>query len=370
MVAGAASAAAYVPDDDDPAVLVRAVASPTEDTAAPPTVSRAVLDGAAGAVRVDGCALLAPLELEDVGLVGLLRLGGVPDDIRPADRDVLAILATQAAIAVQNGRLYREAQGARATAEAAVRVRDDFLTAASHDLRTPLTTIVGRSDVLQMRLNSGKGIAEDWLRQQVDSLRQASARMFATVDEITDVAQLQMGHALELRLSVVDVGAMVRMTATMVAEANARWSPSQVFVDAAEAIVVHGDRARLERVVQNIIGNAIKYSTGGTPVHVDVRAADGWCYITVRDRGVGIPADEVPHIFTQFYRASTSTGVAGTGIGLAGSRTIVELHGGWISVDSAVGQGTTVVIALPCRPPGAEEVDEDEQAHAGSGMQG
>ncbi len=353
-VVRATSAAAYLRDDADSSVLVLAVTSPPDDAADPPTLPLSSVT----TPQQERCILLVPLELEDAGVVGLLRLAGIPDDVRPADRDALAILATQAAIALQNGRLYREAQEARALAEAAVRVRDDFLVAASHDLRTPLTTIVGRSDVLHMRLTAGKAITEDWLRTQIDALREAAGRMFGTVDEITDVAQLQMGRRLDLHLSSVDVSAMVRATAALMAEANARWSATQVHVDAGAPVEVHGDRARLERVVQNIIGNAIKYSPHGTPVHVEVTAADNWAYITVKDQGVGIPADEVPHIFSHFYRASTSTGIKGTGIGLAGARTIVEMHGGWISVDSAVGQGTTVVVALPCLPPQAEAVPE------------
>jgi signal transduction histidine kinase len=114
---------------------------------------------------------------------------------------------------------------------------------------------------------------------------------------------------------------------------------------------VWGDRARLERVLQNVIGNAVKYSPDGAPVQVTASMQEGWDVVVVRDSGVGIPADELPHIFTHFYRASTARGFPGSGLGLAGAKTIVEQHGGHIRVQSAVGQGTTVVVSLPCALP-------------------
>ncbi len=119
------------------------------------------------------------------------------------------------------------------------------------------------------------------------------------------------------------------------------------------AVTIQGDRARLERVLHNILGNAVKYSPRGAPVEVEVVAHEGWAIITVRDHGVGIPADELPRLFTQFYRASTARGIPGKGIGLAGARAIVEQHGGRIEIESAVGQGTTVTVYLPPHPPSA-----------------
>ena len=118
----------------------------------------------------------------------------------------------------------------------------------------------------------------------------------------------------------------------------------------ASELLVRGDRARLTRVLHNLIGNAVKYSPRGTPIDVDVQTQEQRVVITVRDQGVGIPAEELPRIFTRFFRASTARGVKGTGIGLAGSRAIVEQHHGHITVESAVGQGTTVTVCLPSSP--------------------
>jgi signal transduction histidine kinase len=237
---------------------------------------------------------------------------------------------------------------ARADAEAAVRVRNDFLTAASHDLRTPLTAIYGRVQLIQMSLANGRSLDRVRLDTHMSAIHSAIKRMVATVEEITDAAQLQMGHPLSLNIDLVDVGEMVSSVAHAMMDSSGPWRSAPVAVDVPDHLVIAGDRARLERVVQNIIGNAIKYSPQGTPIDVAVHDDDDQSVvISVRDSGVGIPADELPHVFTHFYRASTSIGIPGTGVGLAGSKTIVEQHGGQITLDSAVSKGTTVSVRLP-----------------------
>jgi signal transduction histidine kinase len=144
------------------------------------------------------------------------------------------------------------------------------------------------------------------------------------------------------------VGALVRAVA---AEYSGAAGTPRVTVQApVQAVLVCGDRVRLERVLHNLIGNAVKYSPGGIPIAVDVQTQEQWAVITVRDQGIGIPAEDLPRLFTRFFRASTAAGVKGTGIGLAGSKAIIEHHHGHITVESAVGQGTTIRVCLPCSP--------------------
>ncbi len=243
--------------------------------------------------------------------------------------------------------LHAQAVGARRVAEDAVRVRDEFLIAASHDLRTPLTGVIGYTELMQMHLESGETPDREWLLSQIDALSRAGARMRTTVDEITDVAQLQMGQPLEFHVGLVDISAVVHGVATSMTVGARRLAGAPVEVDAPPGIIVRGDSGRLARVVGNIVGNAVKYSPLGTPVRATVTQDERWVTITVRDQGVGIPADELPHVFTHFYRASTALGIAGTGIGLAGAKTIVEQHGGHIAIQSVVGEGTTVEVLLP-----------------------
>jgi signal transduction histidine kinase len=243
--------------------------------------------------------------------------------------------------------LHAQAVRARRVAEDAVRVRDEFLIAASHDLRTPLTGVIGYTELMQMHLGDSENPDKEWLLLQIDALSTAGVRMRTTVDEITDVAQLQMGRPLEFHFDPVDLGAVVRSVTTSMPVGARGPGEAPIEVDAPAGMVVRGDSGRLARVVGNIVGNAVKYSLRGTPVQVTVTRDEQWVTMTVRDQGVGIPANELPHVFTHFYRASTALGIPGTGIGLAGAKTIVEQHDGHIAIQSEVGQGTTVRVMLP-----------------------
>jgi signal transduction histidine kinase len=179
----------------------------------------------------------------------------------------------------------------------------------------------------------------------MQAIGEALMRLNAMIDEMHDVARLQVGQALDLQREEVHLSALVRAVA---AEYSGATGTPRVDVHTpAEAVLVCGDRARLERVLHNLIGNAVKYSPRGTPVDVAVQTQEQWAVVTVRDQGVGIPAEDQPRIFTRFFRASTSRGVKGTGIGLAGSKAIIEQHDGQITVQSAVGRGTTVTVCLP-----------------------
>lgn len=242
----------------------------------------------------------------------------------------------------------QEAQAAQQRTEEAIRLRDEFLTAAAHDLRTPLTNVIGRTELMRMHLDAGGAIDMAWLRTQMTSLRYAAKRMQSMIAEITDAAQLQEGKSLSLQTAEVDMSLLARTAAETVRSGTRR--ASDIVIEAAPDTVVLGDQARLERVLENVLTNAVKYSPAGTPVRVDVTRTAHWVVAGVRDTGVGIPKDELPHVFTRFYRASTAWSMPGAGLGLAGCKRIVEQHGGYITIDSAVGKGTTVAIYLPCAP--------------------
>jgi signal transduction histidine kinase len=258
-------------------------------------------------------------------------------------------------VSLLGSRAYRARQAAEASAarerelrekaEAAVQMRDEVLTLATHDMRTPVTTALGHAQLVQYDLSRGRAPDNAWLAAQMQAIGGALMRLNAMIDEMRDVARLQVGQTLDLQLEEVDVSALVRLVA---AEYSGVAGTPRVDVHApAEPVLVCGDRARLERVLHNLIGNAVKYSPQGTPVDVAVQPQEQRAVITVRDQGVGIPAEELPRIFTRFFRASTARGVKGMGIGLAGSKAIIEQHHGHITVESVVGRGTTVTVCLP-----------------------
>lgn len=226
------------------------------------------------------------------------------------------------------------------------RQKDAFLSAAAHDLRTPLTAIKGRTQMLSRRLRRRGFAGDDPLLADLDRIDTTIAKMTTVISELLDTTRLEMGNRLDLiraeaslaevtqqAISERAVGDRIRLE--IVADQRGSW-----------------DTARLERVLGNLLINALEYSADGSPVVVTVEAGQpGWARLTVRDHGIGIPADDLPHIFDRFYRGSNVSGrLPGTGIGLASVRQIVEEHGGTINVNSTEGQGTTFTIDLPCAP--------------------
>src|SRR5260370_22704350 len=170
-------------------------------------------------------------------------------------------------------------------------------------------------------------------------------------DPMKDLHRLQMGQALDLSLEQVDARTLARLVAEAYNTGLISSSPegaARIVIDVPDApMVIEGDRNRLIRVFQNVIGNAAKDSPPDTSISVSVQEQESWVVLTLRDTGVGIPTDALPQIFSHFYRASTAAGIKGTGVGLAGSKAIVEQHNGRILIESAVGQRTTGTGYLP-----------------------
>jgi signal transduction histidine kinase len=168
---------------------------------------------------------------------------------------------------------------------------------------------------------------------------------------MTDVAQLQMGEPLSFDVALVDLTALVRHAAALLSPSSARCT----LVEPVGPALVRGDAHRLERVIQNVVDNAVKFSAPQAPVVVRVEPQGTWFVIRVSDRGRGIPAEDLPRIFTRFYRGSNAASAKGSGIGLASAKAIVEQHGGRIDVRSTPDYGTTVSIRLPAATPRATD---------------
>jgi PAS domain S-box-containing protein len=266
--------------------------------------------------------------------------------LRDAEGQVVAYVGVQA-----DATARVEVERRRAEAEAAVRMRDQLLSLAAHDLRSPLTALLMQVQMQTRQLDREHvPTVEEW-RVWLTRQRELLNRELAVVQEVTDAAYLQLGQHIELQVEPVDLPELARQAAGVVAatrgDASVEIATGTDAGDMGGPIIVAGDPSRLGRVLQNVIGNAVKYSPEGAPVAVTVTPTDDGARVVVRDQGVGIPADELPRIFSPFYRASTARGVAGTGLGLAGAKAIVEQHGGTIALDSAPGVGTTVTIILP-----------------------
>jgi signal transduction histidine kinase len=230
------------------------------------------------------------------------------------------------------------------------RQKDEFLAAISHDLKTPATIIKGNANLLQRALArraDREGSAE--LAEGLEVIDESTAQLVRLVDELLDLTRLRMGHGLELDYGPADLIKIARRLAAEYQKISPRHT-IELETDLAR-MLGDWDEARIERIVANLISNAVKYSPRGGPITIQLateeRAGQEWAILAVRDHGIGIPPAELERVFEPYYRASNIAGtVSGSGIGLAGTRNIVEQHGGQISVESEVGD-TTFTVRLP-----------------------
>jgi PAS domain S-box-containing protein len=247
--------------------------------------------------------------------------------------------------------LARE-QAARAEAEAALRARDELLSAVTHDLKNPLAAIQGWAQALRRYLlaSASTDPHSEHNLQAVSSIEAGAGKVARLLDELLDVAQVQAGRPLILDLQPADLAALAQR---VVAEAQRRTPHHRIHVDT-DAPEIHGvwDPFRLERLLDNLLSNAVKYSPQGGEITLTVaRAAGDTVALRVCDEGIGIPAADLPHIFERFHRGSNVAQSPGRGIGLAVVQQIVDAHGGTISVDSRLGAGTTITVELPVTAP-------------------
>ena len=224
------------------------------------------------------------------------------------------------------------------------RMKDEFVALVSHELRTPLTSVIGYIGALR------RGLAGDLTPDQ-DQLAAVAERngnrLVRLVGDLLFSARADAGK-LELSLAPLDLD-------TVVAEACESARPFAddrgiaLTCEAVPGLGVQGDTERLAQLVDNLIGNALKFTPEGGTVSVRVFDAGGGAVIEVADTGIGIPEEEQSRLFERFYRASTATDreIQGTGLGLSVVRTIAELHGGAVDYESAVGAGTTFRVTLP-----------------------
>jgi len=267
---------------------------------------------------------------------------------------VAVILAVIAALGwTLAGRLstaYQTSLQARAEAERlasdlkrALHARDEFLAAASHDLRNPLSTIQSAAELLERSLDDPamKGRAASC----GDHIQSAAKRMAQQLDAFLDVSRLEAGRPLELKKRQHDLMPLVRQ---VVQDCQQTTQRHQLLLEGPAMLQASVDAARLQRVVGNLVGNAIKYSPEGGEVNIKLEAHDTDVILTVRDRGIGIPGADQSRIFERFQRGTNVEGrFQGTGIGLAGAKQIVEQHGGAITLKSQVGKGSTFTVRFP-----------------------
>lgn len=257
-----------------------------------------------------------------------------------SDVHVAEELARRAAMAIENARLYNEAQ-------AAIRVRDTFISVASHELRTPLTAALGQTQLLRKRMLQSGTASERDLRA-IRVIEEQSLRLNRLLGTVLDISRLDSEQFPLLREPVDLVKLATRVTEDVYPSLDHH---ELAVVTSAPALVIDGDALRLEQVLQNLVHNAVKYSPAGGRVEVQLTAAGGYARVAVSDQGVGIPSDDLPRLFARFFRVEQgqSRHISGMGIGLYVVREIVRRHGGDVTVSSVEGQGSTFTVHLPLR---------------------
>jgi PAS domain S-box-containing protein len=235
----------------------------------------------------------------------------------------------------ERGRLYREAQEA-------IRVRDDFLSIASHELKTPLTPLSLRLATLERRLERGEHVDPSTLRHA----RQHLLRITGLINDLLDASRIEAGR-LALHREPTRLDSLVEHV--LQAMEVHRGGHALHFERPSQPVLVRADPYRLEQVIANLVENAFKYSPNGGTIRVALRPRGELALLSVSDPGIGIPPDQQKLLFDRYFRARnvSARSYGGLGLGLYISRDIVERHGGRIWVESEVGRGSTFHVALP-----------------------
>ncbi|MEK6206701.1 MAG: ATP-binding protein [Chloroflexota bacterium] len=284
--------------------------------------------------------LIAPISAADQRVGALEAYADHQPVFSEDDLDLVRLLADQAAVILESRALIDEAARVHAHEEAA-RLKEDFISAAAHDLKTPLTTLVAQAQFLERRAVADPAAPADLLG--IQRIVREAKRLSGLVLELLDAARLEQGRLVGER-EPIDLVELARDISV-----RDSYQRRRISVSAQAPVVGSYDRQRIGQVLENLVENAVKYSPEESEVRIGVAQRDGRALIDVSDEGIGIPPQDLPQIFDRFHRASNvdDRRFAGMGLGLFICKGIVEQHGGRISVESRVGRGSTFHVDLP-----------------------
>ncbi len=220
------------------------------------------------------------------------------------------------------------------------RMKSEFLSTAAHELRTPMSSVLGFTHLL---LTRDYGRAKQ--RELVATVNEQAQRLSDMLNELLDLARIEARGGKDFRFEVQPLGTIVEETLSAL---HVRDDPRQVQVRLQDRhLLVNADRAKLRQALTNVVSNAYKYSPPDAPIELEVASEAGRAVLRVSDRGIGMTAEQSGRCFERFWRADPSGRIPGTGLGLSIVKEILELHGGAVEVASASGQGTCVTLRLP-----------------------
>ena len=284
--------------------------------------------------------VLAPLQVgpRTIGMLGLVR--AEEHAFVPAELDLVSLLGRLVATAVQNIRAY---EAERSTADELRRLsalRADFVSLVSHELRSPMAAVIGAARTLQGRWRE---LTPEQRGSFLGLIGDETSRLATLIDDVLDTSRIEAG-TFSFTFSDVDLADLLR---DVVAAVELAQDEVALSADVAALPSVRGDRERLRQVIQNLVDNAVKYSSAGDRVRVRAAADDGHVLIDVVDDGPGIAPEDHELIFQKFGRSSGGSAKPGTGLGLFIARSIAEAHGGSLGVQSVPRRGSVFRLELP-----------------------
>jgi signal transduction histidine kinase len=272
-------------------------------------------------------------------MLGVVRAEA--DAFAPEELELLALLGRLVATAVQNIRAYEAEHNTADELRRLSALRADFVSLVSHELRSPMAAVIGASRTLQGRWRE---LTADQRQSFLALIGDETSRLANLIGDVLDTSRIEAG-TFSFTFSDVDLGELVR---DVVAAAELAQDEVVLISEVSGSLpAVRGDRERLRQVIQNLVDNAVKYSSAGARVHVSAIADDGSVLIDVSDEGPGIPPEDQQLIFEKFGRSGGGATKPGTGLGLFIARSIAEAHGGSLDVESAPARGSVFRLELP-----------------------
>jgi cell cycle sensor histidine kinase DivJ len=269
---------------------------------------------------------------------------------------LIAMIMGLREVVVRFTNVTRDLVATQAAADQANQAKTEFLARMSHDLRTPLNAVIGFADVIRSEVLGGY---ESWprYRDYAGDIVQSGEFLLAMVNDLLDISRIEAG-GLILEPEPVAIDTLVGQVVTRLRQQAARDGVTLLDESTGEAGTLVADRRALEQILQNLLSNAVKFTPTGNSVGVRLSRGEETLTITVWDNGIGIAAEELPHLGEPFRRIGRAEVAEqpGTGLGIAIVKNLVSLHGGTLTFESEVGSGTTAHVTLPlAQGPGGQD---------------
>ncbi len=298
--------------------------------------------------------LATPLMRDGTAIGGIALRRVLPGPFSKRDEELLRAFATQAVIALENVRLFKEIREKSADLETAngqlaqaSHNKSEFLANMSHELRTPLNAVIGFSDVL---LGGMFGEVNARQREYLEDILTSGRHLLSLVNDILDLSKVEAGK-MELQPSVFSLREVVEGSAMMLRERAIKQRIALSVEIEPDLPPIEADERKVKQVLFNLLSNAVKFTSTGGRIDVRARRMDDEIRVSVRDTGLGIAPEDQARIFEEFQQTRTGARTEeSTGLGLTLAKRFMELHGGRLWVDSELGKGSTFTFALPLRP--------------------